>query len=76
MGLVSPTIRMTGCEGTFFRRATGTSGHPTNLGALLCDYFQYRAKILNTHVQPNLMDAQAARETLGRVLAHLQPGGP
>lgn len=40
----------------------GTSGHPTELGQLLCDYFKYRADILNKQVQPNLMDAEAAKE--------------
>jgi hypothetical protein len=40
----------------------GTSGHPTELGQRLCDYFRYRANILNTEVQPNLMDAIAARK--------------
>jgi len=40
----------------------GTTGHPTKLGQLLCDYFQYRADILNTQVQPNLMDAKAAKQ--------------
>ena len=40
----------------------GTSGHPTELGKLLCDYFHYRADVLNTHVQPNLMDAKSAKK--------------
>ena len=40
----------------------GTSGNPTELGQRLCDYFQYRANVLNTQVQPNLMDAKAAKQ--------------
>ena len=40
----------------------GTKGHPTELGQRLCDYFQYRARTLNTEVQPNLMDAEAAKQ--------------
>ena len=39
----------------------GTAGRPTELGKLLCDYFHYRADVLNSHVQPNLMDAGAAK---------------
>jgi hypothetical protein len=37
-------------------------GVPTELGKLLCEYFAYRAEILNTTVQPNLMDAAAAKK--------------
>ncbi len=38
------------------------TGDPTDLGQLLCDYFKYRADVLNNEVQPNLMDAKAARK--------------
>jgi hypothetical protein len=37
-------------------------GHPTVLGRLLHEYFQYRADVLHQHVEPYLMDAAAARE--------------
>jgi hypothetical protein len=54
----------------------GTSGHPTELGKLLCDYFTYRADILNTKVQPNLMDATAARELFEKCRKDYKPKIP
>jgi hypothetical protein len=40
----------------------GKNDKSTKLGKLLCDYFKYRAEVLNTRVQPNLMDAEAAKK--------------
>lgn len=44
-------------------------GKSTEFGALLLDYFEHRANIINTLVQPNLMDASAAKELYEKVLA-------
>ena len=35
-------------------------GEPTDLGRLICDYFQYRADLLNNVVEPLLMNAAQA----------------
>jgi hypothetical protein len=38
------------------------SGSRSPMGKLLCDYFAYRAKVLNHRVEPVLMDAARARK--------------
>lgn len=52
------------------------AGDPTKLGQLLCDYFEYRADVLNNEVQPNLMDAEAARELFEQCKREYSPTLP
>lgn len=44
-----------------------TSGGPTLLGAVLAAYFAYRADVLNTLVEPRLMDAEMAARAFEEV---------
>lgn len=52
------------------------NGTPTDFGHLLLDYFAYRADILNTYVEPRLMDAQRARVVFEDLRAKLNPTCP
>jgi hypothetical protein len=54
----------------------GASGRPTKLGKLLCDYFRYRADVLNQRVQPNLMDAEAAKNLFEQCKKQYSPALP
>lgn len=51
-------------------------GGATELGQLLMDYFGYRAHVLNTLVEPRLMDAVRAREVFEDLRRRLNPGCP
>ncbi|AMY70253.1 DUF7687 domain-containing protein [Frigidibacter mobilis] len=46
---------------------------PTDLAVKLTDYFKYRAKVLNEHVEPRLMDAARAKHEFDRLRAELKP---
>lgn len=46
---------------------TDGAGKPTAIGQALIDYFAYRADVLNTFVEPRLMDATKAAATYERV---------
>jgi hypothetical protein len=48
-------------------------GTPTDLAVKLTDYFKYRAKVLNEHVEPRLMDAGRAKQEFDRLRAELKP---
>ena len=48
----------------------------TPMGVLLLDYFQSRARRLNTEVEPNLMDAKSARAVFEEQVELLQPRCP
>lgn len=48
----------------------------TPFGQRLCDYFQYRADVLNTHVRPNLMDAAESQKLFKRCKAKYKAKGP
>lgn len=48
-------------------------GKLTKLGALLCDYFAYRADLLDNFVQPRLMDATRAEAVYNEMKAKLNP---
>lgn len=48
-------------------------GSPTDLAIKLTDYFKYRAKVLNQHVEPRLMDAARAKQEFERLKAELKP---
>lgn len=47
-----------------------------NFGAILQNYFSYRAEVLNSYVQPRLMDATRAKETFNYHRKRLSPSCP
>jgi len=49
------------------------NGIATELGLLLADYFRYRADVLTSHVQPDLMDKDKAAEVFAKEHARLNP---
>src|SRR5258708_21527848 len=50
-------------------RLTDKKGHATQLGQTLADYFAYRANVLNTFVEPRLMNKDQARKLFEKVKA-------
>ena len=48
-------------------------GRPTEFGKRLADYYEYRASVLNTFVEPRLMDAEDARHLFDEVRARCKP---
>ena len=58
------------------RHIVGVTGKPKRLGRNLQDYFAYRADILNTYVEPRLMDAQRAKSLFRKLKSELQPTCP
>ena len=48
-------------------------GELTELGERLCDYFDYRADLLDNFVQPRLMDAARAEKVYNEMKAKLKP---
>jgi hypothetical protein len=56
-----------------FRHLTNDGQTPTDLGKSLCDYFRYRAQILNEYVKPRLMDASKARTLYQKLKRELRP---
>lgn len=50
--------------------------NPTEIGALLIDYFSHRADVLNNYVEPLLMDVKQAREAFDELYATLSPTCP
>lgn len=51
-------------------------GYPTEMGAHLLDYFAYRAEALGQVAEPNLMDADEAREVFEDLRRRLRPRRP
>lgn len=49
------------------------SKHLTQNGQLIFDYFQYRASVLNTNVEPLLMDAPEAERLFNKIKESLKP---
>lgn len=49
------------------------NGLPTKFGRLLIDYFAYRANVLNTFVEPRLMNADTASVLFEEVRARCKP---
>ena len=49
---------------------------PTPTGRLLCDYFEYRAKVLNDYVRHRLMDANRAKYVFDKLKDELKPSCP
>ncbi len=54
---------------------TGRGG-TTDLGETLRSYFDYRAHVLNTYVEPRLMDVDSAKALFGELKARLNPKCP
>jgi hypothetical protein len=52
------------------------SGTPTTFGLLLVEYFSYRAQVLNSTVEPNLMNAARAMEEFFSLKEKLCPTCP
>lgn len=48
-------------------------GSASAYGRLLLDYFRYRARVLNTIVEPNLMDAEQAKQLFDKMCAKYKP---
>lgn len=53
--------------------AVGTDLQPTELGAQLRFYFRHRADVLQSFVEPRLMDAAEAKELFDRMKAEYRP---
>lgn len=51
-------------------------GQPTGFGGTLSHYFEHRARILNTFVEPRLMDAARAKQEFERLCSRLAPKCP
>lgn len=49
---------------------------PTEFGALLVDYFAYRAKMLNSYVEPRLMNVEQAKALFEETRRELEPKCP
>ncbi|MFT0533395.1 hypothetical protein ACMHYJ_11295 [Castellaniella hirudinis] len=49
------------------------NGKLTELGTKLCEYFEYRANLLDNFVQPRLMDAARAERVYNELKAKLKP---
>lgn len=54
----------------------GTDGNPTELGKNLYEYFKYRADVLNSFVEPRLMDAARAARIFNELKSKLKPQCP
>lgn len=52
------------------------SGLPNQLGQLIHDYFTHRANVLNTFVEPRLMDVQRAEQIYAELTLRLKPRRP
>ncbi|MGA2400774.1 MAG: hypothetical protein ABSG91_03595, partial [Syntrophobacteraceae bacterium] len=50
-----------------------TSGHLTDFGKNLFDDFSHRADVLNTFVEPRLMNAEQAKQLFDELSNKLQP---
>lgn len=59
-----------------FDRLQAQNINSGNFGNLLHDYFSYRADILNTYVEPRLMNATKARKVFKKLFKELQPSCP
>lgn len=57
-------------------RLADSKAMPTPLGRLLIDYFEYRATVLNTFVQPRLMNKNSAKLMFRRQKSRLCPKCP
>lgn len=62
-----------GLSGSVLRAEDGS---PTPLARDLHDYYEYRAGVLNDHVEPRLMDAERAKREFDALQARLRPTCP
>ncbi|MDX1947276.1 MAG: hypothetical protein SFU86_17880 [Pirellulaceae bacterium] len=53
-----------------------SAGQPTDLGRDLIDYFDYRARVLNTFAERNLMNAEEAQELFEKLQKRLKSQRP
>lgn len=53
-----------------------SKGVATQFGQSLCEYFDYRARVLNTDVRPNLMDSAAAKALFKQCKKKYKAKGP
>lgn len=53
-----------------------TNGNPTSFALELIEYFKYRADVLNTYVEPRLMDAARAKNLFEKLRSELNPSCP
>jgi hypothetical protein len=53
-----------------------TDRHPTDFGKRLLDCFTHRAQVLNTFVEPRLMNSEQAKEIFDDLSARLNPACP
>jgi hypothetical protein len=51
-------------------------GKPTQFGSLLLEYYTHRARVLNTYVEPRLMDVDRAKRVFEELYARLNPQCP
>ena len=51
-------------------------GQPTDFGSMLFRYFEHRARMLNTFVEPRLMDVARAKQEFERLRSELSPRYP
>jgi len=54
----------------------GTAEHPTDLAKTLLAYFEHRADVLNTLVEPRLMNAERAKSEFHTLKKKLRPSCP
>jgi len=59
-----------------FEHLENAKGELTEFGRKLTEYFVYRAKVLNDHVKPRLMDAKRDKSEFDRLKASLNPSCP
>jgi hypothetical protein len=59
-----------------FYRLREQDANSGNFGDLLQDYFSYRANILNTYVEPRLMNVAKARKVFKELFKDLRPSCP
>lgn len=60
-------------RGLSAKHLTDRKGAPTSLGASLCKYFSYRARVLNDYVKPGLMDVRRAKTEFRKLRKALKP---
>jgi len=56
--------------------SVGTEEKPSKLGMTLRDYFEFRAEVLEKHVEPNLMEAKEAKKRFEALKKKLKPTCP
>lgn len=59
-----------------YHHVVDAQGEPTSFGILLSNYFTHRASVLNTLVEPSLMNAEQARELFDALKSKLNPTCP